>query len=529
MIRLLIKKQMWELFRSYFVKNNKKRSKNGTILLFVFFIFLMVFVMGGMFGGMAWLTCSALVEARLSWMYFLLFALISILLGTFGSVFNTYSGMYLAKDNDLLLSLPIPVHAILISRILTTYLMVLLYSGIVMVPALIVYQIQYFSPVTLLSSVFFYFLITVFTLSLTLLLGYLVAKISVKLKNKSYLTVFISLVFLGAYYAFFAQSSNVLENFMNNLLVYGNTIKTSISPLYLFGESALGKPVPLLLSAGVILGIFALIWHCISRSFLSISTTIQVSGRIKEKKEVTRVCSVDSALFHKELRKFTSSPTYMLNCGLGIVFFLLLTGALLVKKEILYNLLEQVPVLSSYTGVSILTLFFLIIPMCDMAAPSISLEGKNIWITQSLPVTTWQILKAKIKLQFLLTVLPSTLCIGILSFLFPVSVSMKLLMLVSNAVCVLFFSLFDITVNLHFVNLEWTNELVPIKQGASVLICTLGGFLFGILYAVSYIGFHSLLSPCIYTLLFTLIVALVCLCLTRWLKNSGCRKYQELH
>ena len=35
-------------------------------------------------------------------LYFLIMGMIAIALGTFGSVFNTYSGLYLSKDNDLL-------------------------------------------------------------------------------------------------------------------------------------------------------------------------------------------------------------------------------------------------------------------------------------------------------------------------------------------------------------------------------------------------------------------------------------------
>ena len=56
------------------------------------------------------------------------------MLGAFGSVFNTYSGLYLAKDNDLLLSLPIPVRALMASRLLGVYLMGLMYSAVVILP-----------------------------------------------------------------------------------------------------------------------------------------------------------------------------------------------------------------------------------------------------------------------------------------------------------------------------------------------------------------------------------------------------------
>ena len=67
--------------------------------------------------------------------------LLAVLLGAFGSVFNTYSGLYLAKDNDLLLSLPIPVRTVIASRLLGVYLMGLMYSAVVSVPAVIVYWI----------------------------------------------------------------------------------------------------------------------------------------------------------------------------------------------------------------------------------------------------------------------------------------------------------------------------------------------------------------------------------------------------
>lgn len=65
--------------------------------------------------------------------------LISVLLGAFGSVFNTYAGVYLPKDNDLLLSMPIPVSALVGARLAGVYLMGFLYSAVVILPAVLVY------------------------------------------------------------------------------------------------------------------------------------------------------------------------------------------------------------------------------------------------------------------------------------------------------------------------------------------------------------------------------------------------------
>ena len=119
MLKILVKKQLTEIFRSYFydAKNNKARSKGATAAYLCFFAVLMIAVLGGIFASMAFSLCLPLSAAGADWLYFAVIGLIAILLGTFGSVFSTYSELYLAKDNDLLLSMPIPVNTIIASRL----------------------------------------------------------------------------------------------------------------------------------------------------------------------------------------------------------------------------------------------------------------------------------------------------------------------------------------------------------------------------------------------------------------------------
>ena len=163
------------------------------------FALLMVGVLGGIFTFFALMVCDTLVALDLGWLYFTLFSLLAVFLGTFGSVFNTYSGLYLSKDNDQLLSMPIPVRYIITARLLGVYLMGLMYSGIVIIPAIVVYLVVApFSVSALICSVLLAVLISLFVLVLSCLLGWVVAKISLKLKNKSFITVLASLVFLGA-------------------------------------------------------------------------------------------------------------------------------------------------------------------------------------------------------------------------------------------------------------------------------------------------------------------------------------------
>jgi len=143
MVKILLKKQLTEIFRAYFydAKKNKARSKAAIMGYIVLFVILMVGILGGMFTFLSVSLCGALTAVGFDWLYFAIMGLLAIFLGAFGSVFNTYSGLYLAKDNDLLLSMPIPVGTIMISRLLGVYLMGLMYSGVVIIPAAAVYLI----------------------------------------------------------------------------------------------------------------------------------------------------------------------------------------------------------------------------------------------------------------------------------------------------------------------------------------------------------------------------------------------------
>ena len=143
MLKTLVKKQLMEIFRSYFydAKKNQKRSTLSTALFIVFFVLIMVGLLGGIFTFLSITLCDAMTSVGMDWLYFALMGLMAIFLGAFGSVFNTYSGLYLAKDNDLLLSMPIPVDTLMASRLLSVYLMGFMYSAVVIVPTVIVYWV----------------------------------------------------------------------------------------------------------------------------------------------------------------------------------------------------------------------------------------------------------------------------------------------------------------------------------------------------------------------------------------------------
>ena len=137
MWKVLVKKEFTGIFRSYFVnsKTGKARSKGSIALFFVLFAVL-ILILCGVFFALAY-QLKALLTMDLVWLYYALMGILSVALGLFGSVFNTYVSLYLPKDNDLLLSLPIPPTTILLARMTLVFGLSLLYSGAVWLPTII--------------------------------------------------------------------------------------------------------------------------------------------------------------------------------------------------------------------------------------------------------------------------------------------------------------------------------------------------------------------------------------------------------
>ena len=220
----------------------------------------------------------------------------------------------------------------------------------------------------------------------------------------------------------------------------------------------------------------------------------------------------------------------MLNCGLGT--FLMPVCALLILwkggeflstvETLLDGLEGSVPVMLSICLCGVAS-------MNDMTAPSVSLEGKSLWLMQSLPVTPWQVLKAKLSMQIILTAVPMALCIvcaaAVYPFL-PVQFLMMTLLVMSYVVLMALLGLF---LGVKNPILTWTNEISPIKQSAPVMIALFGSFGYTVLLFVGYValpgwklGFFGYMG-CLAGL-----NLILCALLYLWLKKKGSARFAEL-
>lgn len=533
MLKTLIKKQYKECFRSYFVnpKTQKRRSKMGIVGMFVFFALVMLFL-AGMFFGMSFLMGDALLGGGMAWLYFVLMGMLSVLLGVFGSVFNTYSALYLAKDNEMLLAMPIPPSHILTTRMSLVYGMSLMYSGVVWIPAVVYGWIfGSLSTAAVIFDVLLIFLLALFVTVVTCVLGWLVALASTRIKNKSFIIVIISLAFIGGYYYVCFNMMGLIQKLLLNAQALGEGIRIWANVFYQLGWAAAGDGKAMLIFSGITLVLFALCFLVLSKSFLHIAIRTQSEGKKKGKVSI-RSGSVSSALLGKELRRFLGSPTYMLNCGLGIAILPVLAIFALVKQgaldEMIAFLGQMFPWILSVLPMGVV----LVVCMCSglnaVSTPSISLEGKQLWILRTLPVSGKMVLRAKLRLHLWLNIpaaLFATVVLGL-------CMGLKAVTILLCALFVLAFlwltGAFGLVVGVLRPNFQWTAEAMPIKQSLNMIFSMLLAFALPILAALGCYLTRKWISTEAYLGLCAGLLALLSLAMTRWLDTRGASKFECL-
>ena len=533
MLKLLLKKQLLEIFQVYFydAKKNKARSKTSTAMHFVLFILLVFGLLGGGFTFLSTKLCTSLVTVGLDWLYFALMGLIAVLLGAFGSVFNTYAGLYLPKDNELLLSMPIPVSTLVAARLSGVYLMGLLYSVIVILPAIIVYWV--IAGVTMpviLGGLLMTVLISIFVLTISCMLGWLVAKISQKLKHKSFITVLVSLAVIGIYYFGYFKAQGMIQNLLANAAVYGARIKGAAYPVYLFGRVGVGNFRASVIVSAAVLVLFGLMWLLLSRSFLQIATSTGKVAHREYQETRSRQRGIDAVLLSREISRFTASPNYMLNCGLGTFLMPLCAVVVLWKGGALFEMLDA---MFAETADSVPLLICVVLcglaSMNFMTAPSVSLEGKGLWLLQSLPVDPWKIFQVKIRMQLLLTGLPLLLCIVCTATIYHLHSLQLLMIFLFAGSYVLLMALAGLTLGVKMPTLTWTNEIMVIKQGAPVLITLFGGFGYMVLLFVGYMLLPGwMLGFCGYMSCFVIVNLFLSVWFYLWQRKKGVDRFSML-
>ena len=194
-VRLASFKQMY-LGKSK-TKNGKERSK--AVILAVLLIYV-TFTFGFLFVGNFSMMADAFSAQGLEWVYFAMWAVLDFAVMFVGTVFTAKTQLYEAKDNDLLLAMPIKPRDILISRLFMILVINSFINLIVSGAAGVMWIVRCpVTPAGVIAFVLIALTLPLFTLALSALFGFLISLATRRVRNKSIVTTVFSLVFLAAY------------------------------------------------------------------------------------------------------------------------------------------------------------------------------------------------------------------------------------------------------------------------------------------------------------------------------------------
>lgn len=452
-----------------YCKDKKKRGKIvgtavGSVILY---LLLMAYCIAncvgfGMFGltGSIPVMCATVISAL---------AFVFTFMKTNGYLFGF-------KEYDMLMSLPFEAKSVAACKFLYMYIKSLPWYMSVSVSMMVGYGI-YAKPSALVYPV--WVILSLFLPVIPMLgaafLGFLIAKLGSGFKNKNIAQTVITIIFVLACFAlrFFLEDmfrNNKTEAVMNSLSEATGAAGRVYLPIEWFSGAVSGLVISdILLLIGVTVLLFEVIFIPVGRSYRKINSALgshTAAGKYVMEKQKGR--SVLGSIVFKEFKRMTGSSTYMVNAAIGELFCIIAGIAVLFIDidKALHSMLQNAPITKEMLFPAIPFLVYFFTGMVSTPAFSPSLEGKNYWIVQSLPLSKKTLYQGKMLFNIYLTVpfalfATVTLCISSKAPLLN-SVLYVILILSLSA----YSTAWGCVCGVKHLHLDWENEIDVIKQGS---------------------------------------------------------------
>ncbi len=396
------------------------------------------------------------------------------------TLFKTNGYLFNFKEYDMLMSLPFGSRTVAGCKFLYMYVKGLPLMMTVAVAFLIgyaVYAKPSFTvyPIWLILSL----VLPIIPMLLASFLGFLIARVGAEFRHKNIIQTVLT---LGVSILAVCARFIIEDMFRNNeiedaLLSASEGIKTAVDIYFpaLWFTKAIGS-VSMIYAFVLIITtalLFELVFIPVGKTYRKINSKLKCRASAK-KFRMTRQkrSSILNAIAFKELKRMTGSPTYMINAGMGEIIALILGGvALFVDFEkMVRTVTNEAPINAEMLYPAIPLIVYFCIGMVATTAISPSLEGKNYWIVQSLPLSKKTLYQGKMLFNMYLTV--PFMLISIISIDLSAGVpflTSLLTIFLGLALCA-FSTTWGCVCGIKHMRLDWENEVEVIKQGAAVSI-----------------------------------------------------------
>lgn len=476
-----------------YTKDKKKKRKvvGNYVGLTVIYLMLMVYSVAMCLGyGLAGIIDAAPAMC----------AMILSALAFFFTVFKTNGYLFNFKEYDMIMSLPFEASTVAGCKFLYMYIKALPWYISISLAMMIGYG--FFAATSFAAYpiwIILTFFIPVIPMLFASLIGFFIAKVSSRFKaTKIIRTVltfaFIILCFFSRYIIDAVFRDGEVEETLESVSEKVDSAGRIYMPIKWFSDAVTRCSISdILLLLGSTVLLFALVFHLVGRSYNQINSALRSQATKKNYRMTSqKKRSVINAVAFKELRRLTGSPAYMVNACVGELMGALLGIFSLVIgfDRIVAIVTSNAPFDASIVRPAIPFIAFFLIGMMSTTACSPSLEGKNYWIVQSLPIEKKTLYQGKMLFNMWLTV-PfmafSVLCMCISAGVPLMETIMDLVL--GIALCA-YSSAWGCVCGIRHMRLDWENEIEVIKQGAAVAIYLLPNMfvIMGLAALVIYLG-----------------------------------------
>lgn len=472
--------------------NSRGRSKRkaATGLGAVFLIAFLGLYLSGLY---SYMLMKALAPSNMEVLVFVFMGIVALVGGLLFTTFAVKGVVFGGKDNDLLLSMPVPTTMLMASRVTAIYLENLLFAIFVLVPAGVICTFLTQNGVGL--SLLFWMRLGLAVLALPLLdtalsvlFGALVAFLSVRVSRRALGQNIVMGIFMAAVFYFSFHLNGMINSLAENAAGVKNSL-TWAAPMLWMGEGIMGNWGLLLVFVLCCVFPFALVVMGLGRGYRQAVTAFTArSVQSNYKLSAQTASGPKKALLKKEMQRFFGTPMYFWNAGIGLIMLLAAGAASLVMREKLLAYVEMagypfplLPMAAAVIGFCLCT--------CPITAPSISLEGKYLWILRESPIEESSLLWVKVGFQLLLT-LPCTVIAGLcISIAFSFSLRQGTVLLIATILFAIGHAAFGMIMGLCFPKLDAVNETVVIKQSMATVLAMFGSMaVLGVAAGFYYLG-----------------------------------------
>lgn len=520
----------------------RNESRARKIVLPIVLALVVMFSVGSYVAILA----EKLAPSHLTYIVLTIFIMVTSLLTIIEGVYKSQGILFEARDNELLFSLPITQSKIFFIRIFKLITFQFLYNSLFMLPAIIVYAIYEKTNVSfyLISTVMLVLLPIIPTI-LGCIFGYIIKGLSAKFKARNIMQVlFTSLILLGIFYVSFN-----MQGMVANIVQNANSIQEIITKIYypaglyinLIQNFNILDLVTLLainiVPAFVFVYVASIFYFKINSKLGEKGNGNKKVGVAKTTEKTYRVRTQLSGLIHKEMKRFFSSPVFMVNAGFGMVLMIAVTFALSINFDGMINSMMQgmeteipIPIGEIKNMMPKVFYGFVVFISCmtSITSSMISLEGKSFNITKSLPVETEKILLSKVLTSNILSIPIFLICDVIFFIAFKVAIIDIVFILLASIVMPTLTALIGILMNLKYPKMNATSDTEVVKQSMSSMLSVFMGMFVAILsIAIMIMGnnYNTNLFVALELLTFSIITFM----LWRILKKYGAKRFKEIN